>query len=49
MALIIRDAAERDEADWRKLWAGYLAFYETEVPEEVTAFTRLAWASRVSS
>ena len=41
MALIIRDAAERDEAAWRKLWAGYLAFYEAEVPEEVTAFT---WA-----
>ena len=41
MPLIIRDAAERDEAAWRKLWAGYLAFYETEVPEEVTAFT---WA-----
>ena len=41
MALIIRDAAEHDEAAWRKLWAGYLAFYEAEVPEEVTAFT---WA-----
>lgn len=41
MALIIRDPLESDEAAWRKLWAGYLAFYKTEVPEEVTAFT---WA-----
>ncbi|MFC6446935.1 GNAT family N-acetyltransferase [Shinella zoogloeoides] len=41
MALIIRDAAEHDEAAWRRLWAGYLAFYEAEVSEEVTAFT---WA-----
>jgi GNAT superfamily N-acetyltransferase len=41
MTLIIRDALEGDEAAWRTLWAGYLAFYETEVAEEVTAFT---WA-----
>lgn len=41
MALILRDAAEGDEAAWRRLWAGYLAFYRTEVREEVTAFT---WA-----
>ncbi|WP_421592143.1 GNAT family N-acetyltransferase [Shinella sp. M27] len=41
MALIIRDPLESDEAAWRRLWAGYLAFYKTEVAEEVTAFT---WA-----
>ncbi|WLR92665.1 GNAT family N-acetyltransferase [Shinella zoogloeoides] len=41
MALTIRDAVERDEAAFRRLWAGYLAFYKTDVPEEVTAFT---WA-----
>ena len=41
MTLTIRDAVETDEAAWRKLWAGYLAFYKTDVPEEVTAFT---WA-----
>ena len=41
MTLTIRDAIESDEAAWRKLWAGYLTFYKTEVPEEVTAFT---WA-----
>lgn len=41
MALIIRDPLESDEAAWKALWAGYLAFYNTEVPEEATAFT---WA-----
>jgi GNAT superfamily N-acetyltransferase len=41
MTVTIRDAIERDEAAWRKLWAGYLAFYETELSDEVTAFT---WA-----
>ena len=40
MALVIRDAAERDEADWKKLWAGYLAFYETDVPEAVKALQK---------
>ena len=28
-----------DEADWRLLWSGYCKFYETEVPEAVTAAT----------
>ena len=32
-----------DEADWRRLWRAYLAFYETERPEDVYAhsFARL--------
>lgn len=32
-----------DEADWRRLWTGYLAFYETTVPEAVyrSTFARL--------
>lgn len=32
-----------DEASWRKLWQDYLAFYETELPEEVyeSTFARL--------
>lgn len=25
-----------DEADWRRLWSGYLAFYKTELPQAVT-------------
>lgn len=36
---IIRKAARGDEAAWRRLWAGYLAFYRASVPEEVTANT----------
>jgi len=36
---IIRKAAPGDEAAWRRLWAGYLAFYRASVPEEVTANT----------
>ncbi|HWZ46835.1 MAG TPA: GNAT family N-acetyltransferase [Herbaspirillum sp.] len=39
--LRIRDARAQDEAVWRNLWAGYTAFYETLVAEEVTAHT---WA-----
>jgi GNAT superfamily N-acetyltransferase len=28
-----------DEAAWRRLWSGYVAFYEAEVSEAVTAAT----------
>ena len=37
----IRLADPSDEAGWRRLWRGYIEFYETEVSEEVTAAT---WA-----
>jgi len=37
----IRDATPADEAAWRQLWTGYLAFYEVALPDEVTAAT---WA-----
>jgi GNAT superfamily N-acetyltransferase len=37
--LVIRPVAAADEPAWRKLWAGYLAFYRTSVPKEVTAQT----------
>ncbi len=37
--ITIRDATPADEADWRRLWAGYNAFYETVVPAEVTSRT----------
>ncbi|WP_417603328.1 GNAT family N-acetyltransferase [Primorskyibacter flagellatus] len=32
-----------DESEWRRLWTGYLEYYEAEVPEEVYAssFARL--------
>lgn len=33
--LHIRGLRAADEPDWRRLWAAYLAFYETELPESV--------------
>ena len=35
----IRPVVAGDEADWRRLWADYLTFYQTDLPEEVTART----------
>lgn len=35
----IRPLVPSDEADWRRMWRGYLAFYETELPEEIYAST----------
>ena len=35
----IRPLRPTDEADWRRLWTGYLAFYQTTVPEAVYAST----------
>ena len=37
--MLIRDPRPDDEAAWRRLWAGYVAFYEAEVSDEVTAAT----------
>ena len=37
--MIIRDPRPDDEAAWRRLWAGYTAFYQTDVPEAVTRHT----------
>lgn len=41
--LIIRPLRAEDEAQWRRLWTDYLAFYESTVPEEVyqTTFERM--------
>lgn len=39
--MIIRSATVADEPAWRTLWAGYLDFYESFVPDDVTATT---WA-----
>jgi GNAT superfamily N-acetyltransferase len=43
MTLTIRRLTTRDEAAWRQLWAAYLAFYQTTLPEAVfaTTFARL--------
>ncbi|MDP2738172.1 MAG: GNAT family N-acetyltransferase [Pseudorhodobacter sp.] len=39
----IRPLRAQDEADWRRLWDGYLAFYKTSVSEavHVATFARL--------
>lgn len=34
--VLIRRPEPGDEATWRRLWAGYCAFYETDLPEDVT-------------
>ena len=43
MTLTIRPIIATDEAEWRRLWTGYLEYYETSVPEEVyeTSFARM--------
>ena len=43
MTTTIRPLAAADEAEWRRLWTGYLEFYESSVSEEVyrTTFARL--------
>ena len=38
-ALEVRPARPEDEGVWREMWAGYNAFYQAEVSEEVTAAT----------
>ena len=35
----IRNVRPTDRAGWDALWAGYLAFYESELPAEVTETT----------
>ena len=39
MTLTIRPLAPADHAEWRRLWTGYLAFYNTSVSEAVYAVT----------
>jgi GNAT superfamily N-acetyltransferase len=39
MAIVLRPLARADRTQWEPLWQGYLAFYETSVPDEVTDTT----------
>lgn len=41
MTFNIRNACPEDGKDWRRLWAGYLAFYEVDIDDGVTETT---WA-----
>lgn len=36
MTLQIRDAQNSDEAEWRRLWNGYLTFYKVDLAPDVT-------------
>jgi len=50
MSRTIRSLHSDDESDWRRLWGDYLAFYESEVTDEVYArtFQRLLDTDRKS-
>jgi GNAT superfamily N-acetyltransferase len=37
--VLIRPLEAPDESDWRRLWAGYLAFYRKALSEETSAAT----------
>jgi GNAT superfamily N-acetyltransferase len=37
--ITVRAATRADEPRWRELWSGYNAFYEADVPEEITQST----------
>lgn len=37
--IIIRPLEPGDQAEWRRLWTGYLEYYQTTVPEAVYAST----------
>lgn len=43
MTLIVRALKASDEPEWRKLWTGYLDYYESSVSEEVyqSSFARM--------
>ncbi len=41
MAVTVRDLEAGDEAAWRRLWAGFLAFNNTDIASEITDHT---WA-----
>ena len=37
--ITVRDPQVSDEDEWRRLWSGYNAFYEAQIPEAVTSAT----------
>lgn len=45
MAVIVRYVTQSDEADWRRLFEGYVTFYNAEVPSDTLAAT---WQRLVS-
>lgn len=47
MGTVVRPVRPGDEAVWREMWAAYLDFYETALPDSVTdaTWTRIVSAS----
>jgi hypothetical protein len=39
MSFEVRTLQEDDHPQWRVLWRGYLEFYETRIPDEVSELT----------
>ena len=39
MSIQVRDLTRQDEPRWRELWAGYVAFYQADVSDEITDYT----------
>lgn len=39
MSFTVRDFTDSDRAEWGRLWQGYLTFYKTDVPADVTELT----------
>lgn len=37
--IVIRDVSQTDQDVWLRLWDGYNAFYQTEVPSQITGLT----------
>jgi len=39
MSVTLREITSADYEQWKPLWLGYLDFYETKLPEEITEIT----------
>ncbi len=39
MTIQIRPLSADDHAAWRRLWQGYLTFYEADIPDDITTLT----------
>ena len=46
MSVIFRSIQVEDKAQWLALWQGYTAFYESQIPDNVTEYT---WKREMAS
>ena len=49
MSIEIREVRASDYDEWRRLWTGYLAYYETELPDEIKKLSFAKLLSNASS